>query len=384
MLATAPPATWSPEAVQRLADATGGTLVQDAYGPAVRFQPGSADRSVRSWIAPLPDFGMLSASGDDAARFLHAQLTNDVAHLGAGEARWTGYCSPKGRLLSTFRSWRDPEAIHLLLARPLADALRRRLSMFVLRLKARVVDASDSVACFGLTGPSAASAAAAALGLPDPAEGGADHAASVAGHHLVGLPPWTPGASVNPAAGAPRASSASSAPSAPSAPTPRWLLVVPAERSQAAWQAVTAVAEPIGTADWRRTEVLAGVPRIVPGTYEQFVPQMLNFESVDGVSFRKGCYPGQEIVARSQYLGKLKRRMFVGHGEGPEPAPGSDVTPADGGQPCGQVVIAAPDPAGGFDLLFECPVASVESGRLRAGESTLQVGTLPYPLKSIE
>ncbi len=166
------------------------------------------------------------------------------------------------------------------------------------------------------------------------------------------LPPWTPGASVNPAAGAPRASSRVRS----SAPTPRWLLVVPAERAQAAWQAVTAVAEPIGTADWRRTEVLAGVPRIVPGTYEQFVPQMLNFESVDGVSFRKGCYPGQEIVARSQYLGKLKRRMFVGHGEGPEPAPGSDVTPADGGEPCGQVVIAAPDPAGGFDLLFECPV----------------------------
>jgi hypothetical protein len=375
MLATAPPATWSPEAVQRLADATGGTLVQDAYGPAVRFQPGSADRSVRSWIAPLPDFGMLSASGDDAARFLHAQLTNDVEHLGAGEARWTGYCSPKGRLLSTFRSWRDPEAIHLLLARPLADALRRRLSMFVLRLKARVVDASDGVACFGLTGPSAASAAAAALGLPDPAEGGADHAASVAGHHLVGLPPLPAVAPVDPAAGASRGSSG---------PNPRWLLVVPADRAQAAWQAVTAVAEPMGTADWRRTEVLAGVPRIVPGTYEQFVPQMLNFESVDGVSFRKGCYPGQEIVARSQYLGKLKRRMFVGHGDGPEPPPGSDVTSADSGEPCGQVVIAAPDPDGGFDLLFECPVASVESGRLRAGESALHVGTLPYPLKSIE
>jgi hypothetical protein len=177
---------------------------------------------------------------------------------------------------------------------------------------------------------------------------------------------------------------ADGAPSAPSAPTPRWLLVVPASRAQAAWQAVTAVAEPMGTADWRRTEVLAGVPRIVPGTYEEFVPQMLNFESVDGVNFRKGCYPGQEIVARSQYLGKLKRRMFVGHGAGPEPAPGSDVTPAAGGEPCGQVVIAAPDPAGGFDLLFECPVASVESGPLRAGESTLRVGTLPYPLKSIE
>jgi folate-binding Fe-S cluster repair protein YgfZ len=111
---------------------------------------------------------------------------------------------------------------------------------------------------------------------------------------------------------------------------------------------------------------------------------MLNFESVDGVNFRKGCYPGQEIVARSQYLGKLKRRMFVAHGAGAEPAPGSDVTSDGGAEPCGQVVMAAPDGEGGFDVLFESQVAAVEAGPVHAGDAVLAVGALPYVLKAIE
>jgi hypothetical protein len=122
----------------------------------------------------------------------------------------------------------------------------------------------------------------------------------------------------------------------------------------------------------------------VPGTSELFVPQMLNFESVDGVNFRKGCYPGQEIVARSQYLGRLKRRMFAAHGDGLLPEPGSDIVPAGGGEPCGQVVLAAPDGAGGFDLLFESQVAAVEAGPVLAGDRPLLPRALPYPLRAID
>jgi hypothetical protein len=122
----------------------------------------------------------------------------------------------------------------------------------------------------------------------------------------------------------------------------------------------------------------------VQGSYEQFVPQMINFESVDGVNFRKGCYPGQEIVARSQYLGKLKRRMFLASGRGDVPEPGSDIVADAGGEPCGQVVLAASDGAGGFDVLFESQLAAIEAGGVRAGSIPLTLGNLPYPLKAID
>jgi len=355
----APPPSWTAEAVDRLALAVGAVVHADACGPTLAV---GADRLPDGpFAAPLADVGLIAVQGDDAPKFLHAQLTNDVEHLAPGMARWGGYCTAKGRLLSTFRYWRDTESILLTVARPLAQPVARRLSMFVLRAKARVVDASDAHAVFGLAGDPAAGAAARAFGLEVPA---ADGAASAGGAHLVGLPPLPDGA-----AGPAR---------------PRWLLVVPAERAADAWQALTGAAAAVGAQAWRRTEVLAGIPRIVPATSEHFVPQMLNFESVDGVNFRKGCYPGQEVVARSQYLGKLKRRMFVARGEGAPPEPGTDVVPAAGGEPCGEVVLAAPDGAGGFDVLFESQVAAVEAGPLRVGATTLEPRTLPYALKPID
>jgi folate-binding protein YgfZ len=355
----APPPAWSADAVERLALELGGAVTVDAWGPAIAV---GADRLPGgAFAAPLADLGLLSVTGEQAAAFLHAQLTNDVEHLAPETARWAGYCTAKGRLLSTFRYWRDGSSILLTVSRPLAQPLARRLSMYVLRTKAKVADASDAQVLFGLCGEPAAKAAAQAFGLAVPS---ADGAASREGSHLVGLPPM-------PADG-------------DTSERPRWLLALPAAQAGSAWQALMAAAAPVSGAAWRRTEVLAGIPRIVAGTSELFVPQMLNFESVDGVSFRKGCYPGQEIVARSQYLGKLKRRMFAAHADGVPPEPGSDIVPAGGGEPCGQVVLAAPDGAGGFDLLFESQVAAVEAGPLRAGDRPLAPRALPYPLRAID
>lgn len=194
MLATPLSPIWNDPAVDRFNIAVGGRVVTDAYGPGIEFDasplPLSAD-----WIAPLPDLGLLTVSGADAAKFLHAQLTNDIEHLAPGVVRWNGYCSAKGRLLSTFRNWRDEQTLHLTVSRPLADTIRRRLTMFVLRAKARVEDSSDSVAIYGLLGDRVAESAAAAFGLtagnmtsfgmPVPTEG---HSGSLSGIHLVGLP----------------------------------------------------------------------------------------------------------------------------------------------------------------------------------------------------
>jgi folate-binding protein YgfZ len=352
--------SWSPEAVGRFAGDVQGAVREDLCGPAIAAGA-DALPGTGPFAAPLADLGLLAATGDEAAKFLHAQLTNDVEHLPAGEARWAGWCTAKGRLLSTFRYWRDETSILLTVARPLAAPVAKRLSMFVLRTRAKLVDASDAHAVFGVAGDGAARAFGQVHGLAVP---GPDGAASAGGAHLVGLPAL-------PATDA-------------LAERPRWFGVVPAERAAATWAVLAAAAAPVSGAAWRRTEVLAGIPRIVPGTAEHFVPQMLNFESVDGVNFRKGCYPGQEVVARSQYLGKLKRRMVLACGDGEPPAPGSDVLPAAGGEPCGEVVLAAPDGAGGFDVLFESQVAAVESGPVLAGAVPLRLRALPYALKAID
>jgi folate-binding protein YgfZ len=348
---------WNADAIERFADAVGGSVLDDAWGPSIDV--GSAMVAAEgAAVAPLSDLGVVTVSGPDGASFLHAQLTNDVEHLDAGLVRWGGYCTAKGRLLSTFRYWRGADAVLMAVSRPLAAPLARRLSMFVLRAKARVADASDDHVVFGLLGQAAGEAAAAAFGLGVPDADGVSQ--GVDGAQLVGLPPM------------------------PEAGRPRWLLVVPAAQAATAWDALRTAASPISGAAWRRTEVLAGVPRIVADTAELFVPQMLNFESVDGVNFRKGCYPGQEIVARSLYLGKLKRRMFAAHGVGDVPAPAADVVPSAGGEPCGQVVLAAPDGAGGFDVLFESQVAAVEAGPVAVSGITLAGRTLPYLLKTID
>jgi len=351
-------AVWNALAVERLAAETGGTVRIDACGPGIDV--GAASLPDGDFLAPLSDLGVIGASGEAAAAFLHGQLTNDVEHLLPGLARWAGYCTAKGRLLATMRYWRDEQTIWMTSARPLSQSLTKRLNMYVLRAKAKLADHSDDCAVFGLCGQSVAALAALTMKLALPE---ADGASSGGGAHLVGLP------GLAQPDGTRRA---------------RWLLVVPADQAGPTWQTLKTVAMPVSSEAWRRTEVLCGIPRIVPGSYEQFVPQMINFESVDGVNFRKGCYPGQEIVARSQYLGKLKRRMFLATGQGLPPEPGSDILPASGAEPCGQVVLAASNGSGGFDLLFESQLAAIDAGAVLAGSIPLVLGNLPYPLKTID
>jgi len=353
--------TWSREAVDRFATAVGGRVSVDAYGPEIGFPmvtPGVLPPG--GFIAPLPDFGLVEVSGADGVKFLHGQLTQDVEHLAAGAARWAGYCSAKGRLMATLRCWRDEDAVRLIIARPLAQPVAKRLSMFVLRAKARVTDTSDAVAVFGLCGEVAAQAVREVFGLTA-ASAQAVH--SMQGRHLLGLPELL--VDDGPA-------------------LPRWLLVVGQEEAQATWSRLTEQLAVVDSATWRRTEVLCGIPRIVSATFERFVPQMINFESVDGVNFTKGCYPGQEVVARSQYLGKLKRRMYRGHLIGDEPQPGADVLSGPHGQACGQIVLGAPDGVGGFDLLFESQTESVQTGGLSTQAADISLRELPYPLKSID
>ena len=296
----------------------------------------------------LADWGVIRAVGEDARSFLHGQLTNDFAHLEASRARLAGYCSAKGRLLATFVAWR-PAADEVLLAcsADVLPAALKRLSMFVLRAKCKLSDATATVRLFGLAGD----AATRWLGDAAPAAVWGRSEAGVAS--VIRLPD----ARVDGSAVA------------------RYLWAAPAEAEAPELPALDADA-------WRFLEVHSGVARVVAATVEQFVPQMVNLELVGGVNFQKGCYPGQEVVARSQYRGTLKRRGFVVDADAPL-APGQELFhSADPGQPAGMVALA-----GRWGdrqaALAELKLAALEGGSLHAGAAdgpALRVGTLPYAI----
>ena len=205
--------------------------------------------------ARLTRYGLLSVTGTDARAFLHAQLTNDIEHLGADHAALAGWCSAKGRLLASFLVIPTADGFLLQIARDLAAPVAKRLSMFVLRSKVKIADESESWEQFGEWD--------AALPSADVSWNGKVATVRVGERRYLQL-----------------------------APRGELKDAVNADEVQ-----------------WVLQEIRAGRPLITSATQDQFVPQMVNFEQLGGVDFKKGCYPGQEIVARAQYRGAVKRRM---------------------------------------------------------------------------
>ena len=292
--------------------------------------------------AKLNSLGVIRAHGEDATSFLQGQLTQDFALLDASHARLAGYCSAKGRMLASFIGIkRAPDEILLLCSRDILAATLKRLSMYVLRAKVKLSDASDDFMLCGVIGDAASALIAASLPAWSRVDSGA---ASVVQLYSV--------------SGQPRA-----------------LWIAPLGEPEPS-------APEISAELWQWSEVRSGIATVTQPIVEAFVPQMLNYESVGGVSFKKGCYPGQEVVARSQFRGTLKRRAYLVHCAAPLAA-GQDVFhSSDAEQPCGTVAQAARAPIGGFDALVSMQTSAAESGALRlaTGES-LQLLELPYPLR---
>jgi hypothetical protein len=293
-------------------------------------------------VAPLPHLGVIRAQGEEAAKFLHGQLTQDFALLAPDEARLAAFCNAKGRMLASFIAFkRSGDEILLVCSRDVLPATLKRLSMFVLRSKAKLSDASAEFALHGLAGDAV------------PAPGGAPWSSSAtAAGHLVQL---------YPADGQPRALSVVAA----DAPAPQGAA--------------------LATALWQWGEVRSGIATISGPVVEAFVPQMLNYESVGGVNFKKGCYPGQEVVARSQFRGTLKRRAFIVHADA-ELAAGQELfQAAEPDQPAGLVAQSAPAPAGGWDAIVSLQLSAADAGDLHAGSAAgpaLRLLPLPYLLLS--
>jgi len=302
-------------------------------------------------LVPLVDLGLIRATGDEAASFLHNLLTNDVKNLSAEGVRASGMCNAKGRLLASFLMWRDDADFLLALSADLLPSVLKKLSMYVLRSKVKLSDENGKTMLLGLSGPGAAVALA---GL------GATSSVSMT------LGRFGRGQVINLGGD-------------------RHLLAVPAEQVQSVWQDLTALARPAGLAAWHWLEIVAGTPRVVAATQEAFVPQMVNFELIGGVSFNKGCYPGQEIVARTQYLGKIKRRMYRARVEGALPLPGAPLfAPETGDQACGTIALGAPSPQGGFEALAVVQSSCVEAGEVHLDSlhgPRLSFLPLPYELQ---
>lgn len=298
-------------------------------------------------VVKLNDLGVIRAQGEDAAKFLQGQLTQDFLLLGQFEARLAAFCSAKGRMQASFIGFkRSPTEILLLCSRDILAATLKRLSMFVLRAKVKLSDASDDFVLYGLAGSALKNATGNIADYADSTWAKADFDAI----SLVNL---------YPADGVARA-----------------LWVAPVGTPAPAGAVMT-------TEQWAWSEVRSGIATITQPVVEAFVPQMLNYESVGGVNFKKGCYPGQEVVARSQFRGTLKRRAYLAHAEAPLRAGDELFAPDDATQPCGIVVQAAAAPLGGFDAIVSMQISAFAANGVHAVQPDgplLQLSPPPYPL----
>jgi len=314
----------------------------------------------------LSDWGLILVEGPDSEQFLQNQLTNSVLGMqavkdgeiaqGANHVRLVGYCNPKGRLLAS--AWVslqtslvdsiEVKRYYLFISRDIAASTAKRLGMYVLRSKVKVSDISDQWVIEGKLNP----------GIQAPYLSASDEIA-------LQLPDFSNENSM----------------------TQRIISARPKTHRDAASPS------PVFEL-WNDLEVRSGIPRIVLATQEQFVPQMINFESVAGVDFKKGCYPGQEIVARSQYRGVIKRRLHLAHflsndADGIGHGPATELFhSSDPKQPAGMVVLSAKNPSipSRIDLQIELKLEALEKGEIHLGGAdgpVLKIDPLPYPLIEI-
>lgn len=305
-------------------------------------------------IAELSHLGVIRISGADKLEYLQGQVTNDVKKVSASHSQLNSYCSPKGRMFSTFRMLQVGDDLLMLLPAEQLEFTLKRLGMFILRSAVTLADASGEIARIELSGDCAADLLP--IAPPESANGVSSHD----DYTVVRIP----------------------------GDRPRFLVLADPESMQALWEEAAQVATPISRETWSLLDIRAGLPTVYEVTREAFVPQMTNLQLVDGVSFTKGCYTGQEVVARMQYLGKLKRRMYRVHCK-QEMQAGMELYSAssDSGQGAGRVVDAAPAPQGGYEALVVTPIVCAEANDLQIGNADgprLRLLDMPYPLENTE
>lgn len=287
----------------------------------------------------LPQYSLLRFSGADAQAFLHNQLTCDVTALRMGGSTYGGYCTPKGRLLATFLLWLSADGYTMLLPAALMESIRKRLTMYVLRSKVKIEDLAPDLACVGVFGTDAAQQISALGGMAP------EHPHDALTHNGVTV------------------------------------IQLPVQRCLAVLPHARAAGMTDGSDIWSGFDVAAGIPFILPATQEEFVPQMVNLDLIGALSYTKGCYPGQEIVARTHYLGRLKQRMYRASVAAPAAAGDKLYCAELDGQSGGMIVNSAQTANGRSDVLAVLRTEHVPSSAWHANSlqgPVLELASLPY------
>ncbi len=315
-------------------------------------------------LCDLSHLGLLEIDGADAVTFLQGQVTNDVKLLtdqnDISRAHYTAYCNPKGRMLALFLAFAHHNNqlgnhLHLQVNRELLAAIMKRLNMYIMRSKVNIKDASETIIKFGLNGPQAASMLSPLFSsVPNDNY----ELVTLENGTLLKLP------SLN--------------------NQQRFQIFTDTINAPLIWNALKQNCQLVGKPCWDWIEIQLGIPDIELNTQVQFVPQMLNLDLLNAINFKKGCYTGQEIVARTHYLGTVKRRTYLAEIT-TEAKPGDKVNDASqhaiGQNEIGQIVRVAPNLLGSFDVLVELRMESVKDTQIFCNGAPLKLKTLPYSLE---
>ena len=334
-----------------------GAIIED--GIVVHFGNRERERQVAmagEVIADLSHYGLIAAHGEEAETFLQGQFCNDVRKVDEHSSQISGYCSPKGRLLSIFRMFKIKDTYYLLIPHELIEETLKRLRMFILISKVTLEDADNAMTRIGFSGPDADKRLKEILGKAPEQDNTVIHTDNVTVMRIPG-------------------------------PCSRFIILGDVESIKNIWSKLDVHAAPVGFQPWGQLDIQAGIPQVYSQTVDAFVPQMVNMQVIEGVSFKKGCYTGQEVVARMQYLGKLKRRMYKANVKTDEPVmPGDNLFAAGdtSGQGTGKIVSAHPSDSGGYDVLAVIQIASAEKSKIHLKDkngSVLELTELPYTLE---
>ena len=309
-------------------------------------------------LADLSHYALIEASGDDVIEFLQGQLTNDIKLVTENSGQLSAYCNPKGRILANFRIFKRHKHYFLRLRSDIVDATLKRLRMFVMRSKVELIDRSDELSRIGIAGVNASKNLSTMFkNLP----ANADDSSTENEITIIKLP----------------------------GTLPRYEAHGPVEKIKELWETLQENAILIGENSWNLLTIRAGIPEIVSETVEAFVPQMVNLQAINSLSFTKGCYPGQEVVARMHYLGKLKRRLFIGTVKGDTlPISGQSImTGNENEEKAGQIVTASWSKDKNIEFLAVLQIEKAENEVLNIESNTnpaIELIDLPYSLEKVE
>ena len=302
-------------------------------------------------IADLSHYGLIHFSGEDALQFLQGQLSCDVREIHHHTAKYGCYCTPKGRVLTTFLMWKDSSGYLMQIPSSLLISLEDKLSKYILRAKVKLNNSSNKYVRIGISGNRSSELVKKIFGeIPN-------QSLKIINNTDNSVIFFTQN---------------------------RFEIITTPNHAPKLWDYLRKDATPVGKTCWDWLEIKAGIPIILPATQEQFIPQMVNLEAIGGISFKKGCYPGQEIVSRTKYLGKIKRRMYLANIKTKKIISAGNDLYNNKEQPCGMVVNATPSPEGGYDLLAVIQIDSIQNKPIywKGLEGpTLEIIPLPYTLE---